>query len=359
VPRALSQHTGAIRVLHVDDEPAFADTARAYLEREDDRLTVTTASSASEGLEHLAEAPVDCIVSDYQMPGMDGLTFLEAVREDHPDLPFVLFTGQGSEAAASDAISAGATDYLRKGSGTDQYELLANRVRNVVEQSRAKQQVRDVETRYSALFENLGEPAVEVTFEGDTAVVETVNERFETVFGVEASAIVGDPLDAEITPEDERDSARELNRRSKVGESIEQEVQRRTADGPRWFLLRTVSFPVGEERRAYAIYVDITERKDREQKLGTRATAMEASIDGMAILDADDEYVFVNQAHADAYRYDGPSAFLGETWRMCYDDDELERFEEEVIPAMREEGRWRGRRSEPARTAPRSPRNCR
>jgi CheY-like chemotaxis protein len=84
-----------IRVLHVDDEPDFADLTSMFLERERDDFEMTTARSATEGIDHLAEAEraVDCVVSDYSMPGMDGLDFLEAVREEHPDLPFVLLTG--------------------------------------------------------------------------------------------------------------------------------------------------------------------------------------------------------------------------------------------------------------------------
>jgi len=48
---------------------------------------------------------------------MNGLEFLEVVRADDPNLPFILFTGKGSEAVASDAFSAGATDYLQKERG--------------------------------------------------------------------------------------------------------------------------------------------------------------------------------------------------------------------------------------------------
>lgn len=81
----------------------------------------------------LADAEFDCVVSAHEMPGRNGIEFLELVREEYPDLPFVLFTGKGSEAVASDAISAGVTDYLQKGSGTEQYELLANRIVNAVD----------------------------------------------------------------------------------------------------------------------------------------------------------------------------------------------------------------------------------
>ena len=117
---------GRIRVLHVDDEPDFADLTATYLEREDDRITVET----------------DCVVSGYEMPDTNGTEFLETVRETYPDLPFVLFTGKGSEAVASDAISAGITDCLEKEVGTDQYAVLANRVTNAVAGIRAERRVR-------------------------------------------------------------------------------------------------------------------------------------------------------------------------------------------------------------------------
>jgi PAS domain S-box-containing protein len=137
--------TEPIRVLHVDDEPDFGELTAEFLEREAARIAVTTVESAAAGLDRLDEEAFDCVVSDYQLSDTDGVAFLGRVREDHPDLPFVLFTGKGSEAVASEAIAAGATDYLQKGSGTEQYELLANRVLNAVEQYRSKRRAADLE----------------------------------------------------------------------------------------------------------------------------------------------------------------------------------------------------------------------
>ncbi|WP_158855221.1 PAS domain-containing protein [Halorhabdus sp. CUG00001] len=127
-----------IVVLHVDDGSAFVETASQLLAREDERLVVETATSAAAALDVLAEIDVDCIVSDYEMPDCDGIAFLEAVRAEYDDLPFILFTGKGSEEIASDAISAGVTDYLQKGAGTSQYAVLANRVTNAVATARSR-----------------------------------------------------------------------------------------------------------------------------------------------------------------------------------------------------------------------------
>ena len=134
--------TASIRVLHVDDEPEFAEMAATFLERTDDRLAVETVPSADEGLSRLDHGAFDCVVSDYEMPGRDGIAFLEAVREDDPDLPFIVYTGEG---VASDAIAAGATDYLRKGSGTDQFTILANRIANAVEQYRSSRRAAELD----------------------------------------------------------------------------------------------------------------------------------------------------------------------------------------------------------------------
>lgn len=122
---------GPVSVLCVDDEPDSANVTAIYLERLDERFAVETATSARVGLEYIDDNRVDCIVSDYKMPEMDGLSFFETVREKHPRLPFVLFTGRGSPAVADDAKSRGVTEYLEK-NVDDRYEILAEQIRNAV-----------------------------------------------------------------------------------------------------------------------------------------------------------------------------------------------------------------------------------
>lgn len=171
---------GEIRVLHVDDEPNFADMTATFIQHEDDRFTVETATSASDGLDRLDEEQFDCVVSDYDMPGQNGIDFLKCIRETHPDLPFILFTGKGSEEVASDAISAGVTDYLQKGTDTSQYEVLANRINNVVEQFRSRQAITETEQKLSQLAEYTDD--ILFMFNGDWSELLFINSAYDEIW---------------------------------------------------------------------------------------------------------------------------------------------------------------------------------
>lgn len=122
------------RVLHVDDDEDLLEVISRILEAKKD-ITVTTRTGADGALDYLRDCDydVDCVVADYGMPGKNGIDLLREVREDCPNLPFILFTSKGSEEVASEAISAGVTDYIQKGGGDAQYDVLANRIRNYAE----------------------------------------------------------------------------------------------------------------------------------------------------------------------------------------------------------------------------------
>ena len=133
-----------LSVLLIDDEPAVANLAATYLERIHGDMAVAVETAVTEALDRVERETFDCIVSDYDMPEMDGLVFFEAVRDINPDLPFILFTGKGSEEIASEALSAGVTDYLQKSTEVKQYELLANRVVTAVEAHRAEKRAAEL-----------------------------------------------------------------------------------------------------------------------------------------------------------------------------------------------------------------------
>jgi len=173
-----------IGVLCVDDDPGVLELTATCIERESGRISVTTETTAEDALERVADGDVDCVVSDYQMPKTDGLALLSSVRALRPDLPFVLFTGRGSEAVASEAVSAGVTDYLRK-DGTDQYRLLAKRIENAVDRWRAE---RGLERRSAAM--DALEDGIAILDEAGRYV--EVNGAYAGAFGADPDTLVGD-----------------------------------------------------------------------------------------------------------------------------------------------------------------------
>ncbi len=154
--------TKPITVLIVDNEPGFAALAGRMLERECESIVALEAMDGTEALSIVEDREVDCIVSDYEMPTMTGLELLERVREDDPALPFILFTGRGSEAVASEAVAAGVTQYRQKGTGREQYTLLANQITNAVAQYRAETELRESERRYERTLTALHETTREL-----------------------------------------------------------------------------------------------------------------------------------------------------------------------------------------------------
>jgi len=80
----------------------------------------------------------DAIVSDYQMPEMDGIEFLKKVRSSGNPIPFIIFTGRGREEVAIQALSIGADYYLQKGGDPkSQFAELAHQIEQAIQKRRA------------------------------------------------------------------------------------------------------------------------------------------------------------------------------------------------------------------------------
>jgi PAS domain S-box-containing protein len=138
----MSADSGDIAVLCVEGDPERADRTVRLLEAAATELSVTAVSTAQDALARLETEPVDCVLSAYTLPELDGLQFLQAVRAEYPTLPFVLYTTTVSEDVVSAAVSADVSDHLDKPQRPSGYQTLADRLVAVVERERARQSER-------------------------------------------------------------------------------------------------------------------------------------------------------------------------------------------------------------------------
>jgi response regulator RpfG family c-di-GMP phosphodiesterase len=132
-------------VMIVDDEPMVATTLRNLLEL-DTSYRVLTFSGGAAALDSLAVEPVDVIIADFMMPGMDGIAFLRRAREIRPLASRILLTGYADKENAIRAINeVGLYYYLEKPWNNDHLKMI---IRNGIERSAL---FTELETRVAAL----------------------------------------------------------------------------------------------------------------------------------------------------------------------------------------------------------------
>ncbi|MUV85864.1 PAS domain S-box protein [Natronomonas sp. CBA1123] len=210
-----------ISVACVDDYAELCDLTAEGLESTSGRLRATPITDPEAVTDRLDE--FDCIVSDYEMPGTDGLELLRQVRVLDDDIPFILFTSEGSENVASDAISLGVTDYITKSGGSERFTRLAHRIESVVDARRATEQVertreqateaiRTERARFRALIEH--SPAT-VCLLDDTGTFQYVSPSMEEVTGFVPRELRGESAFDRVHDEDrervEREFAKSLS----------------------------------------------------------------------------------------------------------------------------------------------------
>jgi PAS domain S-box-containing protein len=130
-----------ISILYVDDEADLLDLGKIFLEEGGD-MVVDTAPSAKKAMELLHTRVYDAVVSDFQMPDMDGIAFLQYIRASNGGLPVILFTGKGKEEVVIAALNNGADYYLQKGGEAElQFAELRHKILLAVDRQKAKNRI--------------------------------------------------------------------------------------------------------------------------------------------------------------------------------------------------------------------------
>ena len=279
-----------IRVLHVDDDAGFLKTAKQCLEVQG-HFRIDTASSVDEAMEKMKKEKYDAVISDYQMPGKDGLQFLKKLRAKGDSIPFVMFTGRGREEVAIEALNLGADGYFNKvGNPETVYCELAHGIRQSVERKRAEVRAWQEEERLRAIFASSPDAIIVSDLSGK---IVDCNEAALKLTGVSSKKEIVGKNCLELTAEKDRDrTLKNLERAFQQGTTASAEYTLLKEDGEEYpaevsasSFCDSLNNPVG-----FAIVIrDITQRKQMEKRLiesEERCRSIAENIhDGLAIIE--------------------------------------------------------------------------
>ena len=223
-------------------------------------------------------------------------------------------------------------------------ERLVGIYQDVTDQQRRKQGLRRRERQFEAVFQDPNLLTGLLDLDG---TLRRVNDTALSFIDADREDVVGRPFWE--TPWWDHDSALQTDlqgwiERAAGGEYVTYQSEHVTGDGLMTTVRGSIRPVTGEDGTVTALIVsgrDVTAREDQRRELEVLHQAVEDSAEGMAVL-AGDEYVYVDQTHANMYGFDDKEQLLGNTWRMLYGEDEIDRLEKTVFPVLEEEGHWQG-----------------
>lgn len=287
----------------MDDEPSFLDQAEMFLEEEDDRLDVTTATSVEKGIEILEEEDFDAIVSDYKLPEMDGIDFLEYLRDQEIDIPFIVFTGKGREEVAMESLNLGADRYLKKGGDPEvQFSILASAVIEEVEHYRTREAYFLERSLFQELLKRIPDS---IYFKDRDARFVKVSENKAGEVGADSESIIG-KTDFDFYPEEQAQKMYEDDMRVMEEEEpvIRKEEEITKPNGEKWWASVTKVPRYDEEGNVIGmlgISRDITDRKEAEKRVRRYRVLVDSSDDPVAAIDTDYRFLFANEAYQETF----------------------------------------------------------
>ncbi len=254
-----------IKVLFVDDEPIQYELVKLYVDSNEPSLSIFYAAKASDALRLLSNGGFDCVVSDYQMSDKDGVQLCAEIRKTS-NIPFILYTGRGSEEVAERALQIGVDDYVRKEKDLSSFKVLVQRIKKDVEARRAEDAHVKSEQRYRDLLENLRD----AVFVLNTETYLYANRAAAEMLGYsDPKEIVGLPAFSVVTPVDREMVLHQTEARlrgEKVPERYEIRLLRRDG-GVVTCEVNAARIDFEGKQASLGIHRDITKRKLDEEAL--------------------------------------------------------------------------------------------
>lgn len=210
-------------------------------------------------------------------------------------------------------------------------------ITDISERKRTEQEIRQL----SLALENAVEGIARLDRQGCYV---TVNKAYANTVGYQPAEMIGIQWQLTIHPDDCQNMSAAYQEMLDTGK-VEAEARGIRKDGSIFYKQLVMVTAYDEHQKFighYCFMKDISDKKQAEETLQNQLATIEAATNGIAILNGNSEYVYLNQAHVTLFGYSNATELIGKTWQELYYPEEISRLEQEVFPILLQQGHWQG-----------------
>jgi PAS domain S-box-containing protein len=324
-----------LRLLHLEDSPQDAELVQLMLERNGLDCDTVIVNNKISFEQALAKGGFDLILSDFSLPGYNGLAALALVRERRPQLPFILVSGTVGEDEAIDSLRSGATDYVLKA----RLARLPAAVRRALQESEAAAQRHKLEGLFQNIMENLEDMVAVVDLQGKRVFCSPSCRRLFPSL----DSLVGTDAFGEVHPEDRlridlffraiaaNGQAQRAEYRVVLGSGAVRHIESQGS---------AMRDATGRISLVLLVSRDITKRKEADERIQQQAELLDKARDAICLKDLSQHILYWNKSAERLYGWNAQEAIGRSANDLLLAGDAAQ-----AMPALRElirHGQWQG-----------------
>ncbi len=331
-----------MRVLHLEDDPHDAGWIHALIKKRWPETQIERVEGARDFERALTKEAPDLILSDFSLPGFDGLSALTQARSRFPDTPFIFLSGTIGEEIAVEALKNGATDYVLKDRSIRLLAAIERALAEVADRARRREVERKLfqsQAHFQQITENVADLIVVLDKEGRRVYN---NPAYRSLLG-EPEALRGTLSFDEIHPADRERMKRVFHETLHTGVGQRAEYRFLLKDGSVRYIESQGSVirdQQGEVTNVLVVSRDVTERRRKDERIREQASLLDQARDAIFVTDLEGVVTYWNAQAEALLGWTRAEVVNHKVEPLLFPEDDFDRSP--ICQKLRAEGRWQG-----------------